>query len=493
MNFKSKSFSPILLSIILIFGIFLGKKISKKSNINQLDYLNQIILNNYVDSINSNQVYDQIFEKIISDLDPHSSYISKNSYKKINENMQGSFSGIGIEFSIIRDTVVVVSPISGGPSQQIGINAGDKIVNVNNERICSVGINNDDVIRKLRGEKGTIVNVDVYKPILKKIISYKIKRDNIPLVSVDTEFMINDSIGYIKINRFSATTFKEFNLAVKNLKNFNLKKLILDLRGNPGGFLDAAINIANQFFEKDFLLVYTEGNQRRRKDYYSNSKGELKNCELIILVDEGSASASEIIAGSVQDNDRGKIIGRKTFGKGLVQEEIKLQDGSVIRLTTQRYYTPSGRFIQKPYKSSDTIRKNNYFTKKGRPVFANGGITPDLLIPIDSSLDFSYINFVTAKGWLQDFCFDYASFIRNRENYLTEDDFESIINTTSILRDFTKKYDPKIYELKIGKIELEYLQNLIVATVGKNLFGYNFYYKTLLKNDEFIIKSINQF
>ena len=488
------SYRPIIYSIVLIFGIFLGKNLIKNEDYGQLNYLNELIKNNYVDTINIEKINEQIFQKMLSELDPHSTYISKKSFQQVDENMRGSFSGIGIEFSIIRDTVVVVAAISGGPSYDLGIQAGDKIIEVDNVDFCYPSISNSDVVNKLRGEKGTFVDIKILRPSTSKQIDYRIKRNDIPLVSIDSKFMINDSVGIIKINRFSATTFDEFNSSIENLLSKKMSHLVLDLRGNPGGYLDASINICNHFFNEGTLLVYTEGNKRKRRNYFSDSFGKLQKTKLIVLIDEGSASASEILAGAIQDNDRGIIIGRKSFGKGLVQEEIRTKDGGAIRLTTQRYFTPSGRFIQKPYKSQDSLKSEKEFlTIKGRKVLSNGGITPDVIVPVDSSLNFSIINLALVNGSLRDFCFDYASIIRSKGVEISEDNFNSQFNIQEARDEFVKKYELQEYITKLGKIESEYLNLLITASIGRNLMGDYFYHKTLSTNDDFIESALKKF
>ena len=273
-----------------------------------------------------------------------------------------------------------------------------------------------------------------------------------------------------------------------------MSHLVLDLRGNPGGYLDASINICNHFFNEGTLLVYTEGNKRKRRNYFSDSFGKLQKTKLIVLIDEGSASASEILAGAIQDNDRGIIIGRKSFGKGLVQEEIRTKDGGAIRLTTQRYFTPSGRFIQKPYNSQDSLKSEKEFlTTKGRKVFSNGGITPDVIVPLDSSLNFSIINLALVNGSLRDFCFDYASIIRSKGVEISEDNFNSQFNIQEARDEFVKKYELQEYITKLGKIESEYLNLLITASIGRNLMGDYFYHKILSTNDDFIESALKKF
>ena len=331
-------FQPIIFSLLIILGILIGKNLNNNKNIDTNEKINSIINlinSNYVDSVNKN-FEDQIINSIIKDLDPHTSYISKKNYQSVEENMLGGFSGIGIEFNIIDDTIVVVSPINGGPSQKLGIVSGDRIVTVDSINVASIGIENNDVIKKLRGEKGTKVSVQIKRRGLTDLIPFTIVRNTIPLNSVDVSLIINDSIGFIKLNRFSAKTTSEFNKASSDLLKSGMKKLILDLRDNPGGYLSAAVNICDNILKRGELIVYTMGRMRDKTEIYSEKTNDLENIKIAILINEGSASASEIIAGAIQDNDRGVIIGRRSFGKGLVQEEIKMNDGSAIRLTTQR-------------------------------------------------------------------------------------------------------------------------------------------------------------
>ena len=268
--------------------------------------------------------------------------------------MEGSFDGIGVEFNLIKDTILVVAPISGGPSQSVGVFSGDKIISVNGDTIAGTGLKNEDVFKLLRGKRGTKVNVGILRKGHRELLDFEITRDKIPIYSVDVSYMISPELGYIKINRFAANTYKEFINASKKLLGNGMKKLVLDLRNNPGGFLGAAINISNEFLDDDLLIVYTMNRLGNKEEYYSNQKGLLINTPVIVIIDEGSASASEIVAGALQDNDKGTIVGRRSFGKGLVREQFEYSDGSAYRITTQRYYTPTGRCIQRPYTKGKT-------------------------------------------------------------------------------------------------------------------------------------------
>tara|TARA_B100000609_G_C17174731_1_gene413695 strand:- start:28 stop:1329 length:1302 start_codon:yes stop_codon:yes gene_type:complete len=428
-------------------------------------------------------------------LDPHSSYINAEKFNTVKEDMQGSFSGIGVQFSIINDTIVVVAPIAGGPSEKLGILSGDRIVYVEKELVASVKIKNEDVIKKLRGIKGSSVSVDIYRKGNNKLISYNIIRDDIPLKSVDASIMLDNNIGYIKLNRFAATTYEEFSLGVENLLKSGMKKLILDLRNNPGGYLGVAIDICDDFLNDNQLIVYTQGNKRSKDEIYSTKNGSLIKTDLVILIDEGSASASEIVAGAIQDNDRGTIIGRRSFGKGLVQEQIKLNDNSVLRITTQRYYTPSGRCIQKPYKKSNLIEEvfdsTIYKTKSGRQVFANGGIYPDIIIEVDSNLNYLKLNELISLGLINEFCLEES--IKLREINISKEDYLNI-NKNKFYYNFLLFLDLKdksSYINGVGDKEKQFLKNFLISKIAQNIWGDDMYYLLQAKNDDFIKKAIN--
>ena len=352
---NNRNYQPIIYSLILIVGIYLGQYYinPNKKEEGKIDSIIRLIEVNYVDGFDVEQHEEVILKSIMKELDPHSNYFTKKEQTYSEEDMQGSFSGVGIEFNIIKDSLVVVSPISGGPSERLGILSGDRIVEVDGENIASVGLTNQNVVEKLRGEKGSEVEIKIYRKGNKNLLGYTIKRGDIPMYSVDASFMIDDEIGYIKVNRFSATTNQEFHEGTNKLLRSGMKKLVLDLRGNPGGYLGSAIYMCNEFLDEGELIVYTEGKYRKKEEIFSDDDGRLKHIELAVLINEGSASASEIVSGCMQDLDRGTIIGNRSFGKGLVQEEIKLSDGSAVRLTTQYYYIPSGRSIQRPYENSE--------------------------------------------------------------------------------------------------------------------------------------------
>ena len=381
------------------------------------------IANLYVDETNEDKLVESAIIGMLEELDPHSTYSNAEEVKKMNEPLQGNFDGIGIQFNMAEDTLFVIQPVSGGPSEKVGIRAGDRIIMVNDTLIAGVKMTTDDITRRLKGPKGTKVNVKVVRRGVNEPLSFTIERDKIPVYSLDASYMITPKIGYIKINRFGATTYEEFMEALASLKGQGLQDLILDLQGNGGGYLNAAIDIANEFLGAGELIVYTEGRRNPRREFFAKGNGKHQSGHLVVLVDEYSASASEIVAGAVQDWDRGMVVGRRTFGKGLVQRPIDLPDGSMIRLTVARYYTPAGRCIQKPYESiekynADLIERYNrgelmsadsiHFAdslkcltlKKGRTVYGGGGIMPDYFVPVDTTLFTKYHSQLSNKGVL---------------------------------------------------------------------------------------------
>lgn len=382
----------------------------------------------YVDSVDENKMVENAIVEMLAQLDPHSTYNNAEEVKAMNEPLQGNFDGIGIQFQMIEDTLLVIQPVSGGPSEKVGILAGDRITAVNDTAIAGVKMSTEDIMKRLRGPKGTEVNLTVVRRGVTDPLAFTVKRDKIPIFSLDAAYIIQPGTGYIRINRFAATTSDEFAQALEKLQAQGMKDLILDLQGNGGGYLNAAIDLANQFLGQKELIVYTEGRAERRRDFLAQGNGRLKNGRLVVLVDEYSASASEIVTGAIQDWDRGVVVGRRTFGKGLVQRPIDLPDGSMIRLTVARYYTPAGRCIQKPYDNArngedmleqyhrDLLDRFNhgelmhadsihfpdslkYRTHRlGRTVYGGGGIMPDFFVPIDTTLYTDWHRNLVAKG-----------------------------------------------------------------------------------------------
>ncbi len=501
-----KKLQPLSYAVLIAIGIYIGRieNNTLKKNNSKINTILQIIEQHYVDTINYNNFKDDAINSILNDLDPHSSYISIKDFKSVEEDMQGSFSGIGVQFNIIDDSIVVVAPISGGPSEKLGIQSGDRIVTVEKEDVAGKGIKNDDVIKLLRGEKGSKVNIKIKRNGQNNVIPFTIIRDDIPLYSVDAGIMLNDDIGYIKINRFAAKTYTEMMEKSTQLTSKGMKKLILDLRGNPGGYLHIANQICDEFLKDGELVVFTEGRNRSRQETIATSYGALEKIDVVVLINEGSASASEIVAGALQDNDRGLIIGRRSFGKGLVQEQISLNDGSAIRLTTQRYYTPSGRCIQKDYKYNRTdyfleqykrekeIRHTDslkYTTKKGRIVYGGGGITPDIIIERDTTENYLQINIMISKGWVNEFCLKESNVLKkeNLTNY-SKIDFDDIYNN---YLNFINKKDVN-FKIKLGAKESAYFKNLLIANISRNLWDNDTYYQVISIHDEFIQKAIKE-
>lgn len=393
----------------------------------------------YVDDVDKNKLVDAAIVSMLAELDPHSIYIPKEDLEEVNEPLKGNFEGVGIQFNIVRDTIYVVDAISGGPSERIGIRAGDRIVSIDKENVAGISFKNNDVMKRLRGKKGTKVDVRILRKGESSPLDFTITRDKIPIFSVEASYMAEPSIGYIKVSRFSATTMKEFREKLTELKAAGMKDLVLDLQGNGGGYLRTAIEMADEFLGDRKLVVYTEGRTSPREDTYATKDGLFEKGRLVVLVDEGSASASEIVSGAIQDWDRGLIVGRRSFGKGLVQRPVMLSDGSAVRLTVSRYYTPSGRSIQKSYDegveayqrekserlakgeltTADSIHMTDtvkYFTMNKRVVYGGGGIMPDVFVPIDTTQSSEYFGQLVRKGVLNTFAL--AEVDRKRETML---------------------------------------------------------------------------
>lgn len=411
----------VVLSCFLFWGMGISQNKLLDSPSRKLQLAEFAIANLYVDKVDEDKMVETAIVSMLEQLDPHSTYSNPEEVRKLNEPLQGNFDGIGIQFNMATDTLFVIQPVSGGPSEKAGILAGDRIIQVNDTLIAGVKMSTEEVMRRLRGKKGTEVNLKIMRRGVDELLSFTVKRDKIPVYSLDASYMVTDKIGYIRINRFAATTGKEFSEALSSLQKQGMKDLILDLQGNGGGYLNAAIDLANQFLDKKELIVYTEGRRNPRSEFRAEGNGRFRKGRLIVLVDEFSASASEIVSGAVQDWDRGMIVGRRTFGKGLVQRPVDLPDGSMIRLTVARYYTPSGRCIQKPYESieqynRDLIDRYNrgemlsadsihfpdslkYTTHKlGRTVYGGGGIMPDYFVPIDTTMYTDYYLALRDKG-----------------------------------------------------------------------------------------------
>ena len=403
----------------------------------------------YVDSVDMDELVEVAITKMLEELDPHSVYFSEEDLREANEPLDGSFEGVGVQFNIFKDTIMVVSPIAGGPSERLGIRAGDRIVQVEDEYVAGVGVTTKDVIRLLKGPKGSMVQVFIKRDGEKDLLEFNIERDKIPIFSVMAAHMIDDEIGYIKVSRFAKTTLEELRTALEELNSKGMKDLVLDLQGNGGGMLRTAINMSDEFLTEDKLIVYTEGRAFPREDTFTSYEGLFESGRLVILMDGGSASASEIVAGAVQDWDRGLIVGRRSFGKGLVQRPIKLGDGSAIRMTVQKYYTPAGRCIQKSYEegveayrlekyerfesgellsmdSLDLPDSLKYYTRiKKRTVYGGGGIIPDVFVPVDTTSNSESFRILLRKGLMSRYALEFVDNNRTsiESDYPTEDDF----------------------------------------------------------------------
>ncbi|SEI89707.1 carboxyl-terminal processing protease [Dyadobacter sp. SG02] len=441
-NSKSVVRLPIIIAITLAAGVLLGstffsggKKLSDVAKgYGKFREVLMLVENNYVDSVNTEELVDFSISKMLEKLDPHTAYFNAEEATAARSQLESGFDGIGVEFNIYNDTVYVVTPLSGGPSEAAGIQSGDRIISVNKENLSGPGVTNAQVYKLLRGKRGSKVDLSIERVGLKDKMNFAVVRDRIPTYSVDASYMVDQEIGYIKVSRFSETTFDEFKSALKTLKAGGLKNLILDLRGNPGGYMERATSMADEFIAGDKLLVYTEGKDSRfDRKTRSHVDGLFEQGPLIVLVDEGSASASEILAGALQDHDRALVVGRRSYGKGLVQMPIKLSDGSELRLTISRYYTPSGRSIQKPYElgkgedysqdlahryesgelfNVDSIKFDKskvYKTDGGRVVYGGGGITPDIFVSKDTLMNSKYLFELYSKNIIREYALRYAN------------------------------------------------------------------------------------
>lgn len=478
MSSNKNRLMPFLLAICLVAGILIGKFYTNHFSGNKLGIINtssnklnallHIIDEQYVDTVSMFNLVEEAMPQILAELDPHSSYIPAKDLEAVNSDLKGSFSGIGVQFTIQDDTIHINSVIQGGPSEKVGLLAGDRIVEVDDSSFVGKIVTNSEAMRRLKGEKGSKVKLGIYRPGEKEILHFTVVRGDIPVKSIDAAYMINDKFGYVKVNKFGETTYPELLVALAQLSQANCKGMIIDLRGNTGGYMAAAIQMVNEFLPNNKLIVYTEGRKSPRENYTSNGTGSSQTMPLIVLMDEGSASASEIFAGAIQDNDRGTIIGRRSFGKGLVQQPIEFSDGSAIRLTIARYYTPSGRCIQKPYEkgndaeyemdiitryehgeffSADSIKQNIkeiYHTSLGRTVYGGGGIMPDIFVPQDTTGMTSYYRMAATRGLIIRYTLDYTDKNRNKlKEYDTPQKMEAYLKTQNLLEKFAEYAEKK--------------------------------------------------
>ncbi|WP_233522441.1 S41 family peptidase [Chitinophaga silvatica] len=525
-NRKLNVFLPLLLAVVLALGMFLGHKMPGSGNNGAtvfftkpargpLQEVMDLIKAKYVDTLNTDKLQQEAIEGLLSKLDPHSIYITPEELQRVNEDMDGNFEGIGVEFNITNDTVNVVSVLSGGPSETAGVQTGDKIIQVNDSLVAGNSITAEKIRRLLRGPAGSVVNTKILRQ--QKMITIPIKRGVIPLYSVDAAYMATPTVGYIKISRFSATTYDEFMKAMRKLTQAGMKELIIDLRQNPGGYLDAAVRVADELLDENKLIVYTKGKDFPRTDYKTKRPGLFERGPLAILTDEGSASASEILAGAIQDWDRGTIIGRRTFGKGLVQEQYDLDNGGALRLTVARYYVPSGRSIQKPYGkghddynedimerlhhgelvNKDSIRINDtipYKTAAGRRVYGGGGITPDFFIPFDTARFTPTLTAIYTRNTFSNFVYQYYTNNRAKFSaYKTVGDFvkdfqlsNEVMNEFKV---FAKKDSVPGLDHLTPKDESE-IRNRLKAVMARQLFRTEGFYETINQEDPMVKKAL---
>ncbi len=526
MNTRTKIIIPLLVAVSITAGILLGNMLKENSRqsfnpaylgkSNKLSTIIELVNQGYVDSVNTHEIIENTIPEILDDLDPHSAYIPAKYMQEVQEEMQGNFSGIGVQFSIQEDTVRVIEVISGGPSSKVGILPGDRIVRVNDSIIAGIGVQNRTVLKLLRGEKNTRVTVGIIRKGEEDELEFEITRDDIPLYSVDISYMIDAETGFIKVSRFSEQTYSEFLKGMDKLQNAGAGKVLVDLRQNPGGSLPSVLKIVDEFLEKGEPILYTEGLHQPRKTYNASGRKTFSDIEVYVLIDEFSASASEIFAGAMQDNDRGIVIGRRSFGKGLVQEQIPLMDGSALRLTVARFYTPSGRCIQKSYEEgneeyfndlyarfshmeqlvADSIHFNDslkYTTKSGRTVYGGGGIMPDIFVPLDTAGNSDYLNRINRKGLIYTFAYAYADSHRETLSEFSEArQFEKHLAQQPLLEQFVAYAEEKGVPKDARGIDLsgEIIRIQLKAYIARNIIGEEGFYPIIRQIDKTLQKAV---
>jgi len=534
---KLNIWMPMLFGLVSAFSVYIGfqlrdstqparssitnakpvSKIINKANTGKLDEIIRFIDSKYVDEVDQEKLINKAIEAMLEELDPHSNYIKSEDLQEVNESLGGSFEGVGIQFYVLNDTILVVSPVTGGPSEKVGIMAGDKIIEIEDSTVAGVGIKNQDVVGMLRGKRGSQVSVNVQRSGNEKLLPFTITRDKIPDYSVDAGYMVDKEIGYLKISRFSGTTFQEFMDKIEKMNGLGMKHLIIDVRQNPGGYLSAATKIVEQIFSKRDLIVYTEGRTQRKKEYKSTGRNFYDIDKVAILIDEGSASASEILAGAIQDMDRGIIVGRRSFGKGLVQEQYNLSDRSAIRLTVARYFTPSGRCIQKEYKGKekreyhDDVGKRlesgelesqdssavvsdttKFYTSEGRVVYGGGGISPDIFVPIDPVINNMF--YVKSQQYMNEFVYKLTDKQKDLVNgYESIEDFNQNFNKSeTIFKDFIAYLEEK--EIVYNKNEFNDAKSRIKlnlkALLARRLFKEDGFYQIMNQSDPVFLKAL---
>jgi len=527
-NSKFQMRLPLFLSLAVICGIFIGAALSKKGTEQSIagNYMRYAeILNyiqqDYVDTVNVDKLVDYSITQMLEKLDPHTSYIPAKDIQMAHSQLEGDFEGIGIEFNIIKDTIYVVSPISGGPSEKAGLMAGDKIIFVDSVKVAGTGITQSGVFKKLRGKKGTKVIITVLRKSSSKLLSYTITRDKIPTYSIDAAYMIDKTTGYIKISRFGEKTYDEFLTALADLKSKGMERLMIDLKDNGGGYMDRATNIADQLIPGNQMIVYTDGKDKKYdQEIRAKITGAFESGPVIVLINEGSASASEIVSGALQDDDRALIVGRRSFGKGLVQMPITLSDGSELRLTISRYYTPSGRSIQKPYDKNntsaydedlleryehgeffhaDSIHFNDslkYKTSKGRTVYGGGGIMPDVFVGRDTSEYSKYLMELYNHNVIREYTLNYYQENKAKLSKMTYDDyFKSFVVTDAMLKDLIDLADKSGVKYRDADFQKskKYIRNNVKAYIARSAWGNKGFYPIYNLEDEIYLKALTLF
>ena len=508
--------------LLTLSSILISNTLSAQSNqaARKLQLAEFAISRLYVDEVNEEELVEKAITSMLEELDPHSTYTNAEEARKMNEPLEGEFEGIGIQFQMMEDTLLVVQPVSGGPSEKVGILAGDRITAVEDTLIAGVKMSTEEIMSRLRGPKGSVVKLTIIRRDIDEPLTFDVKRDRIPIYSLDASYMITPTTGYIRLNKFGANTIEEFQAALSKLQGQGMKDLILDLQGNGGGYLNAAIDLANEFLPQKSLIVYTEGKASKRSEFVAKGNGNFLKGKLVVLVDEYSASASEIVSGAIQDWDRGTIVGRRTFGKGLVQRPIDLPDGSMIRLTIARYYTPSGRCIQKPYEKGEEEDYDNDLAKRlehgelmhadsihlpdslmfktkrlGRTVYGGGGIMPDYFVPIDTTLYSDYHRDLVAKGVVIKTTLNYIE--KNRKaltkNYRKFDDYNRKFEVSNELLDELRKEGEKS---GVAFNETEYNTSLpriktqLKALIARDLWEMSEYYQVMNQTDNVVQQAL---
>lgn len=530
-NTKTQIRLPLLLAIAIAAGVLIGANVVGASDGTSTGLGNPAasfkfkeVLNyvskNYVDEVDENVLVEEAINSMLEKLDPHTVYISAEDQEYSNSQLQGNFDGIGIEYNVFRDTIYVVTPLSGGPSEKVGLLVGDKIIKVDDEVVAGIGIKTRGVLDRLRGPKGSTVQVSILRKNVDELLDFEIIRDKIPQTSVDASYMVDNEIGYIKVNRFTAATYDEFSEAMVDLKDHGMKKLVLDLTGNPGGYMDRAIKMVDDFVAGDSMIVFTKGKEfRYNQDHRAGEDGVFETQPLIVMIDEGSASASEIVSGAIQDNDRGLIVGRRSFGKGLVQMPIELSDGSELRLTISRYYTPSGRSIQKDYGTdpsnyhSDIYERYNsgeiydeskitvndslkYTTSKGRVVYGGGGIVPDVYVAMDTIGTSTYLNRLFTSNSIREYALNYSNSNRDQLTSMGYDAyFESFEVNESMLTGLVElaKTNGVIYIEEQFLTSKSLIKIYLKAQIARGIWNNNGFYPLWNQTNEIYNQAIKLF